>query len=194
MRGHGLLGDGNELAGGFPRERHELAPLGPRREGPELAADRAAGAAAARAHDASAGGIEERRTPLGTGAPAADAPIEPEGVAHVREEPDAEDGEMPSHGDWTREIDVEGVFQEAFGCAGYRDGGKRFLKINPPPQGGATNPEAIKVQGELQLKKEAQDAEIAAKSGMPRSRIKSVRRAGTQESRAELYKAQRGVR
>ena len=39
---------------------------------------------------------------------------------------------------------------------------------------------------------EAQDAEIAAKSGMPR--IKSVRRAGTQESRAELYKAQRGVR
>ena len=41
---------------------------------------------------------------------------------------------------------------------------------------------------------EAQDAEIAAKSGLPRSRIKSIRRSGTQESRAEIYKAQRGVR
>ncbi len=41
---------------------------------------------------------------------------------------------------------------------------------------------------------EAQDAEIAAKSGLPRSRIKSIRRSGTQESRADVYRAQRGVR
>lgn len=33
------------------------------------------------------------------------------------------------------ELDVEAVMQEAFGPAGYRDGGKRFLKFNPPPQG-----------------------------------------------------------
>jgi len=41
---------------------------------------------------------------------------------------------------------------------------------------------------------EAQDAEIAAKSGVSRSRIKSIRRAGPQETRAEVYKAQCGVR
>jgi hypothetical protein len=41
---------------------------------------------------------------------------------------------------------------------------------------------------------EEQDAEIAAKSGIPRSPIKSIRRSGTQESRAEVYRAQRGRR
>jgi len=41
---------------------------------------------------------------------------------------------------------------------------------------------------------EEQDAEIAEKSGLPRSPIKSIRRAGTRETRAEVYKAQRGVR
>jgi len=41
---------------------------------------------------------------------------------------------------------------------------------------------------------EEQDAEIAAKSGMPRSPIKSVRRAGTKETQAELYRSQRGQR
>ena len=41
---------------------------------------------------------------------------------------------------------------------------------------------------------EEQDAEIAEKSGVPRSPIKSIRRAGTQETRAEVYKAQRGQR
>jgi hypothetical protein len=41
---------------------------------------------------------------------------------------------------------------------------------------------------------EEQDAEIAEKSGVPRSPIKSIRRSGTQETRAEVYKAQRGVR
>jgi hypothetical protein len=41
---------------------------------------------------------------------------------------------------------------------------------------------------------EEQDAEIAAKSGIPRSPIKSVRRAGTKESRAEIYRSQRGQR
>jgi hypothetical protein len=41
---------------------------------------------------------------------------------------------------------------------------------------------------------EEQDAEIAAKSGVPRSPIKSVRRAGTKETRAEVYKSQRGQR
>jgi hypothetical protein len=41
---------------------------------------------------------------------------------------------------------------------------------------------------------EEQDAEISAKSGIPRGPIKSVRRAGTQETRAEVYKAQRGQR
>ena len=39
-----------------------------------------------------------------------------------------------------------------------------------------------------------QDAEIAAKSGMPRSPIKSIRRAGTKETQAELYRSQRGQR
>ena len=39
-----------------------------------------------------------------------------------------------------------------------------------------------------------QDAEIAAKSGIPRSPIKNIRRSGTQETRAEVYKAQRGRR
>jgi hypothetical protein len=41
---------------------------------------------------------------------------------------------------------------------------------------------------------EEQDAEIAAKSGVPRSPIKSIRRAGTKESQAELYRSQRGQR
>ena len=41
---------------------------------------------------------------------------------------------------------------------------------------------------------EEQDAEIAAKSGMPRSPIKSIRRAGTKETQAELYRSQRGQR
>jgi hypothetical protein len=41
---------------------------------------------------------------------------------------------------------------------------------------------------------EEQDAEIAEKSGVPRSPIKSIRRSGTEETRAEVYKAQRGVR
>jgi hypothetical protein len=41
---------------------------------------------------------------------------------------------------------------------------------------------------------EAQDAEIAAKSGIPRGPIKSIRRAGTKETQAELYKSQRGER
>jgi hypothetical protein len=41
---------------------------------------------------------------------------------------------------------------------------------------------------------EEQDAEIAAKSGMPRGPIKSVRRAGTKETQAELYRSQRGQR
>jgi hypothetical protein len=41
---------------------------------------------------------------------------------------------------------------------------------------------------------EEQDAEIAEKSGMPRSPIKSVRRAGTKETRAAIYKSQRGQR
>jgi hypothetical protein len=41
---------------------------------------------------------------------------------------------------------------------------------------------------------EEQDAEIAARSGIPRSPIKSVRRAGTKETRAEVYKSQRGQR
>ena len=41
---------------------------------------------------------------------------------------------------------------------------------------------------------EEQDAEIAAKSGVPRSPIKSVRRAGTTETQAELYRSQRGQR
>jgi hypothetical protein len=41
---------------------------------------------------------------------------------------------------------------------------------------------------------EEQDAEIAAKSGVPRSPIKSVRRAGTKETQAELYRSQRGQR
>lgn len=41
---------------------------------------------------------------------------------------------------------------------------------------------------------EEQDAEIAAKSGMPRGPIKSIRRAGTEESRAELYRSQRAQR
>jgi hypothetical protein len=41
---------------------------------------------------------------------------------------------------------------------------------------------------------EGQDAEIAAKSGVPRSPIKSIRRAGTKESQAELYRSQRGQR
>ena len=39
---------------------------------------------------------------------------------------------------------------------------------------------------------EEQDAEIAAKSGIPRTPIKSVRRSGTKETRAEVYKSQRG--
>jgi hypothetical protein len=39
-----------------------------------------------------------------------------------------------------------------------------------------------------------QDAEIAAKSGFPPGPIKSIRRSGTQETRAEVYKAQRGRR
>ena len=39
---------------------------------------------------------------------------------------------------------------------------------------------------------EDQDAEIAEKSGMPRGPIKSIRRAGTKESTAELYRSQRG--
>jgi hypothetical protein len=41
---------------------------------------------------------------------------------------------------------------------------------------------------------EEQDAGIAAKSGMPRSPIKSIRRAGTKETQAELYRSQRGQR
>ena len=41
---------------------------------------------------------------------------------------------------------------------------------------------------------EEQDAEIAAKSGMPRSPIKSIRRAGTKETQAKLYRSQRGQR
>ena len=41
---------------------------------------------------------------------------------------------------------------------------------------------------------EEQDAEIAARSGIPRSPIKSVRRSGTKETRAEVYKSQRGQR
>ena len=41
---------------------------------------------------------------------------------------------------------------------------------------------------------EEQDAEIAEKSGIARSPIKSIRRSGTQETRAEVYKAQRGRR
>jgi len=41
---------------------------------------------------------------------------------------------------------------------------------------------------------EEQDAEIASKSGMPRSPIKSIRRAGTKETQAELYRSQRGQR
>jgi hypothetical protein len=41
---------------------------------------------------------------------------------------------------------------------------------------------------------EEQDAEIAAKSGMPRSPIKSIRRAGAKETQAELYRSQRGQR
>jgi hypothetical protein len=41
---------------------------------------------------------------------------------------------------------------------------------------------------------EEQDAEIAAKSGVPRSPIKSIRRAGTKESQAELYRSQRRQR
>jgi hypothetical protein len=41
---------------------------------------------------------------------------------------------------------------------------------------------------------EEQDAGIAAKSGMPRSAIKSIRRAGTKETQAELYRSQRGQR
>ena len=41
---------------------------------------------------------------------------------------------------------------------------------------------------------EEQDAEIAAKSGMQRSPIKTIRRAGTKETQAELYRSQRGQR
>jgi hypothetical protein len=41
---------------------------------------------------------------------------------------------------------------------------------------------------------EAQDAEIAAKSGIPRGPIKSIRRSGTKETQAEIYKSQRGER
>ena len=41
---------------------------------------------------------------------------------------------------------------------------------------------------------EEQDAEIAEKSGMQRSPIKSIRRAGTKETQAELYRSQRGQR
>jgi hypothetical protein len=37
-----------------------------------------------------------------------------------------------------------------------------------------------------------QDAEIAAKSGIAPLRIRSVRRAGAKETRAELYRSQRG--
>ena len=39
-----------------------------------------------------------------------------------------------------------------------------------------------------------QDAEIAEKSGQPRGPIKSIRRSGTKETQAELYKSQRGER
>jgi hypothetical protein len=37
-----------------------------------------------------------------------------------------------------------------------------------------------------------QDAEIAAKSGIAPLRIKSIRRAGSKETRAELYKSLSG--
>lgn len=36
-------------------------------------------------------------------------------------------------GEW--ELDIEAVMQEVYGGAGYRDGGQRFIKKNPPQQG-----------------------------------------------------------
>ncbi len=60
------------------------------------------------------------------------------------------------------ELDVEAIMQECYGSAGYRDGGKRFVTKGPaqPNQGPPENPDVIKAKGDVQLKKEAQDAKI----------------------------------
>ena len=65
------------------------------------------------------------------------------------------------------ELDVEAVMQEAFGPAGYRDGGKRFLKFNPPPQG--PNPmeeaELEKTRADAKQKNSAADLNKAKAEG-----------------------------
>lgn len=47
-------------------------------------------------------------------------------MALLKDHPKFQSGEL--------EVDAEAVIQECFGGAGYRDGGKRFIKKNPPPQ------------------------------------------------------------
>jgi len=71
----------------------------------------------------------------------------------------------------------------------YQDGSRTSHRKVPSPE-----PYEIDFDGRVKATIEAQDREIAEKSGLPRSRIKSLRRTGAPPSKEEKHEMKKAAR